>query len=104
MAIFPFPFERFNFHSPLEIAVVLKRIASAIDPKPSWFGQIKQPLKGYVEKNTFAVRRVIRYNNSFLPHIRGQVTPGQKGGSNVTGVMALNVQVIIFMVFAVCPS
>ncbi|HZQ55066.1 MAG TPA: cytochrome c oxidase assembly factor Coa1 family protein [Bryobacteraceae bacterium] len=94
------PYYRFTLNVPAEPAVIAERLRKITgyrydrwidsDRGPAFFGRIKD--------NSFRMRRNIgAYRNSFLPRIRGQVTP-DGSGTRVNVSMRMNPLVLAFMV------
>jgi hypothetical protein len=102
------PFYRFQIDTPLQTPVVLQRIQSLTRVAPGFWQSMKQafsrdrvpgtPFIGTVEGDAFYLYRDIRYRNSFLPRISGQVH-AVPAGSRVSVRMHLHPIVAGFMVF-----
>lgn len=102
------PFYRFHLAVPLPPAVVRERLASLVRPEPSseeYFSRIWNstepqgpPFIGHVAQDSFTLRRDIRGRNSFLPRIKGQITP-TLAGTAVDVTMFLHPFTAVFMTF-----
>jgi hypothetical protein len=86
------PFYRVELHTRLPAAEAIRRVASCTQRKPRlmepfWiaFGTVDDKKARYFAGEAigdeFSVRRVIRYQNSFLPQIHGKVAPELAGSS-----------------------
>ncbi len=73
------PYEAYTLTTSLSPKEVCKRIADNTGPQrtfASFFSRTNEPQKpyeGFVTDNSFTIKRVISYRNSFLPVIKGQV-------------------------------
>jgi len=99
------PYYRFviNAHAPHQ--VVTERLRSVhntpreVEAFPeSSRRELSMPFVGYVKEDSFTLRRNIRYQNSFLPLIRGRILPTETG-TQVKVTMFMHPLVAIFMVF-----
>lgn len=102
------PFYRFHIDVDAPPQVVVERLRSIVRDKPTlwesfcnmWpFGDpASVPFIGSVQDESFELRRDIRYRNSFLPMIRGRITPNGVG-TRVCVTMLIHPLVAIFMIF-----
>jgi hypothetical protein len=102
------PFYRFEIDVDAPPPVVVERLRSIVRDKLTiresfrrmWpFGNpIGAPFIGSVQDESFKIRRDIRYRNSFLPMIRGRVTPNGVG-ARVYVTMFIHPLVALFMIF-----
>lgn len=102
------PFYRFHIDVPSQPEVVRERLALMVRPEPalqeyfsrlwSWGGPKGPPFIGHVGQDSFTLRRDIRYRNSFLPQIKGQIAPSQTG-TLVNITMFLHPFAAVFMAF-----
>ncbi len=83
-----FPYREFRLESRLPPEEVSVRLAAAV-ASPRRF-------RGEVGADGFKFARVIGYRNSFLPIVRGRVTPAGSG-SRVEGTMEMHLAVGAFM-------
>src|SRR5690349_14647683 len=100
------PFYRFQFSSRLSAAMAAERLRTMVGPPPTFaqafqraFGSDSRqypPFVGSVDGRHFNVRRDIRYRNSFLPRVSGQITPAA-GGSTVQVTMYMHPLIGVFM-------
>lgn len=100
------PLYRVSITSPLTPVVAIDRIRSLTRTPPSFteslrsaFSRAKQertPFLGEINGPSFSLRRNIRYRNSFLPEIRGNVQPGPSG-SSIRITMFMNPFTAVFM-------
>lgn len=71
------PYREYTYHSSLPAEAILERIANDLEPRKwiRWhlFETNKKPFEGTVQGHSFDIQRIIRYRNSFLPQITGQV-------------------------------
>jgi hypothetical protein len=95
------PIENKTYFAPLTAAEVRERLAAAIEPKQMLRNPYKRtntkPYEGHLNHNHFEINRIIRYRNSFLPQIKGQILPGDNG-TEVKVKMRLSVFVYIFLI------
>lgn len=92
------PFQRLEIHSPLPAEEAAERLAAQVEPL-RWF-RFKHgtcAFEGSVDGSEFRIRRVIGYRNSFLPQIRGTISPTATG-SRIDCRLSLHPFVIAFMV------
>ncbi len=102
------PFCRFQIDVDAPPYVVAERLRSIVRDKPTFSeslgtmfrldGPGGSPFIGSVEDESFKLRRNIRYRNSFLPMIRGHITPNVVG-TRVCVTMFLHPLVALFMIF-----
>lgn len=98
------PKEDLVFFSPLKKEEVLVRLANILEPEKifriRFLGLGRQAGKfyeGWITNDSFDMRRIIGYKNSFLPRISGTVED-TSGGSLIHVKMRLQVFVLIFMI------
>ena len=97
-----FPFEKLTFESnlsPEQIKVGLdKRVVSKTQNKGEMMpGYKSKPYVGYITIDKFKINRIIRYQNSFKPFIKG--TYNATGvGTQVKLTMQMSTAVIIFSI------
>ncbi|AMA10360.1 hypothetical protein [Picosynechococcus sp. PCC 73109] len=82
------PFTQLILKTHLQPAAVRQRLADAIQ---------NQIVRGTVSQNTFEIRRVIHYTNSFLPIMKGKIKSTGEG-SIIKVTMAPHILIICFMV------
>jgi hypothetical protein len=97
------PYEHYTLITKLSPDVARKRLAENIEPPKIAITQIfkstyTKPYKGHFSNNSFEMSRVITGRNSFLPIIRGWVSP-QMTGAQIFITMRPVIAVIIFMFF-----
>jgi hypothetical protein len=94
------PYERLTIETTLPIEEAQRRLADAIEPKRmmrwGWSTPTK-PFQGAIAGERFEMSRVIRYRNSFLPQITGQIRQGYQGAA-IDLTLQLHPLVLIFMV------
>ena len=93
-----FPYGTIVFQSALSESQVIARLQDAVEPK-RWFRlrAAERPFEGTVEGRTFRIQRIIRYRNSFLPSLHGQVEPTADGRARVVVAFRLAPAVMAFM-------
>ncbi|HYJ78999.1 MAG TPA: hypothetical protein VEW03_05335 [Longimicrobiaceae bacterium] len=91
------PFEHFAILTPLPAEEVAARLASQVEPR-RWLRFRRGPcaFEGEVDAAGFRIQRIIGYRNSFLPRIRGVISPTATG-SRVDCTLTLHPFVIAFM-------
>jgi hypothetical protein len=102
------PFYRFQIDVDAPPHVVAERLRTIVRDMPTfresfrrmwWFGDpASVPFIGSVQDESFKLRRDIRYRNSFLPMIRGRITPNGVG-TRVCVTMFIHPLVALFMIF-----
>lgn len=91
------PFDSFSIDTPLSASEAAARLANVVEPRRLLrLGGGEKPFEGVVSGDSFAIRRVIGYRNSFLPEIRGRIE-ATASGSRVRGTMRLHPLVLVFM-------
>lgn len=92
------PYERLTMTTMLSYDDVLARLDNAIEPRRAirFFESATKPYQGHREGGHFEMSRIIRYRNSFLPIIKGDIQPGI-GGCSIQITMHPHVLVIAFM-------
>jgi hypothetical protein len=93
------PFDRFKIETTLTSDEVHNILAANVEPS-QWlrFRGNRCPWEGEVMTESFRIRRIIRYRNSYLPLLRGHII-ATSGGSIVEGTMTLQPIVLGFMIF-----
>jgi hypothetical protein len=94
------PYQKFTLQSHLRSDEVIQRLNAVIKPPRKWslnpFNKGDGKFQGEVTGSRFQIIRDIAYRNSFLPMVRGVVTPSAEG-STIKVVIRMNVLVIAFM-------
>lgn len=96
------PFENITYRSKLDADVIIEKLKKEIEPRKTFrmtgvFGNSNhKPYEGSIEGKTFNISRIIRYQNSFLPKIKGDVNK-DINGTRINVKMRLHLFVIIFM-------
>lgn len=101
------PYYRCQLRTTLGTAEVIERLRAMCRDEPSFGQSLKEgfwwraagtpPFIGSVADTSFTMRRDIRYRNSFLPVVRGQLTP-RASGTVVDVTMRMHVATTVFMV------
>src|SRR5262245_2784853 len=93
------PYERLTIETTLPIEEAQRRLADAVEPKRmlrwAWSTPTK-PFQGTITGDRFEISRIIRYRNSFLPQIRGQIRQGYQGAA-IDLTLQLHVLVLLFI-------
>lgn len=91
------PYRAFVLETRLPPEEVSARLSAAVEPIRwfRWRWGKRQPFQGAVEVGGFRILRVIGYSNSFIPVIRGHVTP-TVDGARIDGTMTLHPAVAMF--------
>jgi hypothetical protein len=93
------PYERLTIETTLSIEEARRRLADAIEPKRlmrwGWSTSAK-PFEGAITGDRFEMSRIIRYRNSFLPQISGQIRQGYQGAA-IDLTLQMHPLVLIFM-------
>lgn len=94
------PYEHLNIKSALSKQEVITKLNNITEPKRNFwfFSSNTKPYQGKIENSHFEISRIIRYRNSFLPTIKGEV----KSDTNtciISLTMHPQIFVIVFMIF-----
>lgn len=97
------PLEKLIYKTHLNEEKVIQRLSEIVEPKKTFrsilFGSYAaKAYEGEISGQAFAIRRIIRYRNSFLPEISGSVG-SDYDGTTITVKMRMNILVIIFLCF-----
>jgi hypothetical protein len=95
------PFQTYEIKSPLSVIEVNKRMGNNIEtqmPLFSLFYNGRKKFKGEINEDQFLISRIIRYRNSFLPIIIGDIC-ADSYGSKIRITMRLNKFVLGFWIF-----
>ncbi|MBW4646290.1 MAG: hypothetical protein KME23_25420 [Goleter apudmare HA4340-LM2] len=66
------PYDKFTIVTPDSLSVVLQRLSAEVEASKVFrFSREHAPYQGTVSEQSFHIRRIIDYRNSFLPVIRG---------------------------------
>lgn len=95
------PYEKYTFETPLSKEEVLRRISENIEKEQtlrlSW-DKREKPYEGRINENSFRLKRIIGYKNSFLPILVAKIE--SRSGKTVLKVkMRLIHFVLGFMIF-----
>lgn len=91
--------EKFTIHSSLSTDRVREKLLEVVEPRKTWRWNRRNPDKPYegeVGDHSFEMMRIINYRNSFLPVIKGRITP-EPMGSKIEIEMSLHPVVFVFM-------
>lgn len=94
-----FPIQRFTIHSSLSTELVREKLLEVVEPRKTFrwkSGNPEKPYQGEVGEHSFEINRIINYRNSFLPMIKGRITP-EAMGSKIEVEMSLHPVVFVFM-------
>jgi hypothetical protein len=93
------PYRRFAIETALPPAEVQARLRAAVEPRKSlrWPSGDHKAFEGEVRASGFELERIIDYRNSFLPRVRGTITPSTRG-TRLAGTMRLHDVVAAFMI------
>lgn len=97
------PTENITYKSKLKNEDLLSRLAAAIEPEktfrfPAFSSGSTKPYEGQINGQTFEIKRIIRYRNSFLPRITGTIE-SHPYGTTIHVKMRLHIFVITFLFF-----
>lgn len=94
------PYEKFYLTTSQAPSEVVARLVGNTAPKSHnlfrWTNKSTKPYEGSVDGSNFRLSRIIRYRNSFLPVITGQIT-ADTTGTRVHVRMRMNLFVCVFM-------
>jgi hypothetical protein len=99
-------YSRCTLHTPLSAADALQRLSQLVRPRHSfseavdaaltWNNTAEAPFVGTITDHRFRIRRPIRYRNSFLPIVFGEVSQ-QANGSRIDLTLRVSGPVGAFM-------
>lgn len=93
------PTENITYKTRLTEDEVLKRLEALIEPSTKFGllgGMVSKNYEGQITPPSFAIKRIIRYQNSFLPRITGTLE-FDHGGTRIHVKMRLPPVVAVFM-------
>ncbi len=92
------PFDNITLYSPYSPEEAISRLRAVVEPRRTFalFTTRQMPYEGWIKGGEFEITRIIRYRNSFLPIITGNVQT-IIGGTNINIQMKPNVFVLLFM-------
>jgi hypothetical protein len=95
------PLENITFKSKLKEAELINRLLNEIEPEKTFrFGMFgrdsTKTYSGHIKEQTFEIKRIISYRNSFLPRISGIVI-NEFDRTIIKVKMRLSIFVIIFL-------
>jgi hypothetical protein len=91
------PYRKLVIDSPLPVRTAEERLAEATGPRKLFrFGKSAYAFEGTVSTDDIRIRRVIRYQNSFLPRIHGRFEP-RASRSRLVATLSLHPAVTVFM-------
>ncbi|OCR02239.1 hypothetical protein BCD67_10840 [Oscillatoriales cyanobacterium USR001] len=96
-----FPYEKFTINSFLNPHLVRQKLLDVVEPPKAirWgFRQSEKPYEGEIGEHSFMITRIINYRNSFLPVIKGKISP-EGMGSKIEIEMKLHTFVFVFILF-----
>jgi hypothetical protein len=96
-----FPLEDITFKSKLKESEIVNRLLNVIEPEKTFrfgiFGRgSTKTYSGHIEEQTFEIKRIISYRNSFLPCIKG-IVKSEFDRTIIKVKMRLSIFVIIFL-------
>jgi hypothetical protein len=100
-SVWLFPYARFTVETPLSRDEIRQRLDQTVDEHAKffeWLSGTARPYRGHLGIDSFKIWRRIRYRNSFLPVVLGQIHEGVHQRS-VEITMRLRLLVAVFMVF-----
>lgn len=97
------PKENIVYKTKLKEEEILKRLSDLIEPEKTFRFNVfsNNSLKSYegqIKGNTFQIKRIINYRNSFLPRVTGLIEK-DFDGLTIKVKMRLSIFVIIFLCF-----
>ena len=95
------PTEKLTLKTPLQKTEIIQRLQDVTEPRKlirfrTW-ETYTNDYEGEIETDSFAVKRLINYRNSFLPEIKGYIRSGL-GGNKIDLSMDLHPLVLGFLV------
>lgn len=93
------PLEKFTIYTSLAPDLVCEQLLQVVEPRKTFRWNRRHPDKPYegeIGEHSFQIIRIINYRNSFLPLIKGRITPSEMG-SKIEVEMSLQPFVFVFM-------
>lgn len=93
------PFENITYHSKLDETKIIRKLKDNVQLSTSTgYGHRERSKRyeGEIGKNSFNIKRIIWYRNSFLPQISGTII-SEKEGTRIKVKMRLHLFVLIFI-------
>lgn len=96
------PYENITYKTALTPEQIVEKIQNVIEPKKTFrmtgifSSKDHRPYEGEVDHNSFDIRRIIGYRNSFLPIIKGQIEQ-DINGTTIIVKMRVHYFVTVFM-------
>src|SRR5688572_24540789 len=95
-----FPYENFYLTTQLQPNEVVSKIQENVSPRSrnifQWKSDRTRPYQGLLDNNEFRISRIIRYRNSFLPIIKGEILKSLDG-TRIHLKMRMHFFVYVFM-------
>jgi len=94
-----FPLEKFTIHTSLAPDLVCEKLLQVVEPRKTfrWHRRDSdKPYEGEIGEHSFEIIRIINYRNSFLPVLKGRISP-EGMGSKIEVEMSLHPFVFVFM-------
>ena len=96
------PRENITYKTKLNEDEVIKRLLNFIEPEKTFsFGIISsgsiKSYEGQINGQTFKIKRIIGYRNSFLPIINGIIEKDYDGETTIKVKMRLQIFIIVFL-------
>ncbi len=97
------PFKNITYRSGLNSREVLERLQAVTEAEKliriPFFNDAETKLyEGEITDQHFSIRRLIKYRNSFLPRIKGEIVT-ESSGTRINVRMRLHIIIIIFVIF-----
>ncbi|MEP6794119.1 MAG: hypothetical protein ABJB16_07325 [Saprospiraceae bacterium] len=97
------PFKNFSFSSKLNASEITDRLLAITEAEkfiriPLFNDAETKMYEGQITDQNFSIRRLIKYRNSFLPRIKGEIK-AVGNGTRIDVRMRLHVVIIIFVIF-----
>lgn len=95
------PTENITYKTSLKENEIIRRLSENLEPEKALrFGILSsastKPYEGHISGNTFEIKRIIRYQNTFLPRING-IIESDFDGITIKVKMRLHVFVLVFL-------
>ena len=106
-SFFKFPLIDVTYSSPLSSIEVIQKLKEITDEDITFaqliFRQFSHPYRGLIKATHFEIIKTVRYKNSFVPLIRGQLKETNEGLQIEIKISLLR-RVQIFMFFWLCST
>ncbi|MGB3078743.1 MAG: hypothetical protein WBB31_06670 [Saprospiraceae bacterium] len=97
------PIKNLSYRSGLKSNEIIERLTAVTEAEkliriPLFNDAETKLYEGHITDQNFSIRRIIKYRNSFLPRIKGEIIP-ESSGTRINIRLRLHIVIIIFVIF-----